>query len=75
MGDMNARLARDASLWNALPPLNAQLGGIYGLNHGYANTVVFGAGGKSMKQLEAEYGQWKPPERPPTRPRCWSTTS
>ncbi|NUN92866.1 MAG: heparinase II/III family protein [Verrucomicrobiae bacterium] len=56
--DMAARLAEDERLWSSHPPINAQYGGMYGLNHGYGAKVVFGAQGKTMEQLEKECGKW-----------------
>ena len=68
--NLDQRLATDALVWESLPPLNTQIGGIYGLNkerHGYSEKAVFGANGKSIADLNAEYGDWKPwPARYPT---------
>ena len=60
--DLDKRLAQDALIWSSLPPLNAQVGGFYGLNkerHGYSEKAVFGANGKTIAELNQEYGAWK----------------
>ena len=53
------RLARDAALWNFLPPLNAAASRIN--IPMIAEGVRPGANGKSMKDLEAEFGVWEQP--------------
>jgi hypothetical protein len=60
------RLARDEALWNSLPPLNAQLGFVYGggKDDGAANRPNRGAGGRAQKEIEEKWGFWKP-ARPP----------
>ncbi len=60
------RLARDERLWKSLPPLNAQLGYIYGggKDDGEANRPRAGAAGRPRQEVEAEWGVWKA-ARPP----------
>ena len=57
--DKTARWARDATMWSAFIPLNAQVGGMFGRNSGYGGKVKFGVGGKSLKEIEEAHGAWK----------------
>jgi hypothetical protein len=59
IADMAARMGRDDLLWNAYPPLNAQFGGMYGLNKGYGGKVVFGANGQALEELAERHGKWE----------------
>lgn len=59
--NMAERLAGDAVIWGAMPPLNAQFGGVYGPQRGYDPSVVFGANGQTMDQLNAQFGKWELP--------------
>lgn len=54
------RLARDASLWQDCPTVNAQWGQVYGMggDDGVDNHPNLGAGGKTAAQIEVEYGAW-----------------
>lgn len=66
IADAEKRRDLDMAIWQALPPLNAQLGGIYGENKergGYHADVTFGFGGKTLKELEAEHGKWEMPRQ------------
>ncbi len=60
-----ARLARDAELWDAYPPINAQVGRIYGMggDDSKGNWPNFGANGLTEEQIKAEWGTWTPPRR------------
>jgi len=53
------RLERDAALWNFLPPLNAAVSRIN--IPMIAEGVRPGAKGKSMEELDAEFGTWEQP--------------
>jgi hypothetical protein len=61
----DTRLARDAEVWEAYPPLNAQVGTIYGMggDDGKSNWPNIGAGGLAAGQLAAEHGAWTAPRR------------
>ncbi|MBM4320494.1 MAG: hypothetical protein FJ125_11165, partial [Deltaproteobacteria bacterium] len=60
------RLARDASLWEDFPPINAQWGTSYGLDstgkwmsdNPEQYRPNLGAAGKSAEDVEKEYGAW-----------------
>ncbi|NUN92302.1 MAG: hypothetical protein HUU04_00815 [Verrucomicrobiae bacterium] len=56
-----ARLQRDADLWGAIPPLNAQFGITYGMggDDPKKNWPNIGAGGLTSEQIQAQYGEWK----------------
>jgi len=54
-----ARLKRDADIWNAFPPVNFQ--GNSREFFGYLR-VPQGAAGKDLKDIDAEYGAWEPVE-------------
>lgn len=57
--NMAQRLEQDVVIWGAMPPLNAQPGGVYGTQRGYEPSVVFGANGQTMEQLNAQFGKWE----------------
>jgi hypothetical protein len=59
--NLTERLEQDAVIWGAMPPLNAQVGGIYGPQRGYEPSVVFGANGLTMDELNAQHGRWELP--------------
>ena len=57
------RLARDAAIWESLPPINKQ-GTFYlraGDEHVMSENVFSGAAGKTAEQIEADYGKWQSP--------------
>lgn len=59
------RLARDAALWNYLPPLNHQGSGNTFRQASYTAIfppeVEFGVGNKKRAEVNNEYGPWTPP--------------
>ncbi|MHC4398451.1 MAG: hypothetical protein ACYTG0_02090 [Planctomycetota bacterium] len=60
-----ARLARDARVWNAFPPVNAQ-GSSIGVGHGgYGSIRGVSAGTDKLsgEQIVERYGPWEPPTR------------
>ena len=64
--DLDAtRLARDAEVWDAYPPLNAQVGHIYGMggDDGKSNWPNIGAGGQTADQIKVEFGAWVAPRK------------
>lgn len=58
IANMDARRALDAKIWSALPPTNTQFGGNYGQQRGYHTTVQLGANGKTLDEIDKEYGGW-----------------
>jgi len=50
------RLARDEALWNWLPPLNTP---VMSLQNDIAEAIAPGVPGKTLAQIEAEYGTWE----------------
>ena len=60
------RLARDEALWNSLPPVNTQLGFVYGggKDDGAANQPNRGAAGRTQKEIEEQWGVWKSAKPP-----------
>jgi hypothetical protein len=68
------RLRRDAAIWNAMPPVNAQGGGLpfrqASYHIIYPENTQFGAAGKTREQIESEFGKWEMAE-----PVDWSRRS
>lgn len=58
----SARLARDAELWNAFVPINAQIGMTFGGggDDAMVNRPNFGAGGLTPDEIRTRHGDWKP---------------
>lgn len=58
--DTPERQARDASLWDAFPPINFHLSYTYGMNSndGKSNWPRVGAGGLDAAQIKEEHGDW-----------------
>ncbi|MDA0839890.1 MAG: hypothetical protein O3B01_17370 [Planctomycetota bacterium] len=54
------RLTRDARIWNAFPPPNAQPHSRMGTGYGTVAGVVSGTEKMNAKEIEEEYGQWAP---------------
>jgi len=51
-----ARLERDRAIWRAMPPINAQGTGGMGMPKG----VSYGTADKTAKEIEEEFGAWRP---------------
>ncbi|MBM4030187.1 MAG: hypothetical protein FJ291_00190 [Planctomycetes bacterium] len=59
----DARLARDAEIWNGFPHVNAQgfgHGWMGGDEHTLRRNVTIGAPGKTPKEIADEFGDWQP---------------
>jgi len=58
--DKESRWTSDATLWNAMVPLNAQPGFIWGMggDDPKSNWPRFGVAGKEPEAIEQEFGKW-----------------
>ena len=55
-----ARLAKDARIWNAFPPPNAQPNNRMDTGYGTVSGVVSGTDNMSAAEIEENYGKWLP---------------